>query len=97
MDTRDSKRTLDLNDHIINFLNANSLEEDVVIGHKEEPPPLKYDAEGKAIPSMGSTFSELYKKQGFGGFYRGLEANVMRAVVLNGACGVGWVGEGLGN
>lgn len=42
-------------------------------------------AEGKAIPSMGSTFAELYKKQGLGGFYRGLEANVMRAVVLNGA------------
>ena len=41
-------------------------------------------AEGKAIPSMGATFSELYKAQGMAGFYRGLQANVMRAVVLNG-------------
>ena len=40
--------------------------------------------EGKSAPSMGATFSELYRAQGFTGFYRGLEANVMRAVVLNG-------------
>jgi hypothetical protein len=41
-------------------------------------------AEGKTIPSMGSTFAELHRAQGMAGFYRGLEANVMRAVVLNG-------------
>jgi hypothetical protein len=41
-------------------------------------------AEGKAIPSMAATFRELYAAQGVAGFYRGLEANVMRAVVLNG-------------
>ncbi len=41
-------------------------------------------AEGKTIPPMSATFSELYKAQGFGGFYRGLQANVMRAIVLNG-------------
>lgn len=50
VDTKDPKRKLDLNDHIINFLNDNTLTEDVVVGHKEEPPPLKYDAKGIAIP-----------------------------------------------
>ena len=40
VNTKDPSRQLDLNDHIINFLNDNTLEEDVVIGHKEEPPPL---------------------------------------------------------
>jgi hypothetical protein len=40
--------------------------------------------EGKVAPGLGSTFAELYKAQGISGFYRGLEANVMRAVVLNG-------------
>jgi hypothetical protein len=41
-------------------------------------------AEGKEPPSMGKAASALYKQQGMGGFYRGLEANVMRAMVLNG-------------
>lgn len=41
-------------------------------------------AEGKTIPSMGSTFGDIYKTLGVQGFYKGLEANVMRAVVLNG-------------
>lgn len=40
-------------------------------------------SEGKTVP-MVSAASELYKKQGIAGFYRGLEANVMRAMVLNG-------------
>lgn len=40
--------------------------------------------EGKEPPSMGQAASALYKQQGIGGFYRGLEANVMRAMVLNG-------------
>ncbi len=40
--------------------------------------------EGKVTPSLGGTFAELYRAQGMAGFYRGLEANVMRAVVLNG-------------
>jgi len=40
--------------------------------------------EGKAAPSMGGAASALFKQQGIGGFYRGLEANVMRAMVLNG-------------
>ena len=39
-------------------------------------------SEGKA--SLGRTFSELYVAQGIKGFYRGLDANIMRAMVLNG-------------
>lgn len=50
VDTRDPKRTLDLNDHIINFLNENRIEEEIVVGHREEPAPLKYDDKGIAIP-----------------------------------------------
>jgi len=41
-------------------------------------------SEGKEPPSLGKAANELYKAQGVGGFYRGLEANVMRACVLNG-------------
>ena len=41
-------------------------------------------SEGKAQPSMGAAAKELYTARGIGGFYRGLEANVMRAMVLNG-------------
>jgi len=41
-------------------------------------------AEGKDAPQMGKAASELYKQQGISGFYRGIEANVMRAMVLNG-------------
>jgi hypothetical protein len=40
--------------------------------------------EGKGTPSLGEAASALYKAQGIGGFYRGLGANVMRAMVLNG-------------
>jgi hypothetical protein len=32
VNTKDPNRALDLNDHIINFLNGNTLEEDVVVG-----------------------------------------------------------------
>lgn len=41
-------------------------------------------SEGKVIKSLGATFAELYAAQGIAGFYRGLEANIMRAMVLNG-------------
>lgn len=41
-------------------------------------------AEGKEPPSMGKAATDLYKSQGIAGFYRGIEANVMRAMVLNG-------------
>ncbi|MBP7948805.1 MAG: hypothetical protein KA004_04050 [Verrucomicrobiales bacterium] len=50
VDTADPKRKPDRNDHIINFLKANTVVEDVVVGQKEEPPPLKYDDKGIAIP-----------------------------------------------
>jgi len=42
------------------------------------------EGKGAASPSIGKTFADLYKNQGMAGFYRGLEANIMRAVVLNG-------------
>ncbi len=51
VNTKDANRTLDLNDHIINFLNDNTLQEDIVVGHKEELPELKYDGNGVAIPA----------------------------------------------
>jgi len=50
VDTKATGRTLDKNDHIINFLNDNTIEEDVVVGHKEVIPELKYDKRGIAIP-----------------------------------------------
>jgi len=51
VNTKDPGRTLDKNDHIINFLNDNTIEEDVVTGYKEELPELKYDERGIAIPA----------------------------------------------
>ncbi len=51
VDTKDPKRPLDLNDHIINFLNDHTLVEDVVVGQREELPELKYDNKGIAIPA----------------------------------------------
>jgi len=51
VDTTDPNRQLDLNDHIINFLNRNTIEEEVVAGHKEVLPELKYDDKGIAIPA----------------------------------------------
>ncbi len=50
VDTRDPNRKLDRNDHIINFLNSNNIQEQVVVGSRMEPPPLKYDDKGIAIP-----------------------------------------------
>jgi hypothetical protein len=41
-------------------------------------------SEGKAQLSLIQTAMDLYKNQHIPGFYRGLEANVMRACVLNG-------------
>ncbi len=52
VDTKDPNRTLDMNDHIINFLNDHApIEEEVVVGHKDEVPELKYDDKGVAIPA----------------------------------------------
>ena len=41
-------------------------------------------AEGAKAPSIVATASELMKNQGIGGFYRGIDSNVARAMVLNG-------------
>lgn len=41
-------------------------------------------AEGTAKPSISGTAKELFSKQGIGGFYRGIDSNVARAMVLNG-------------
>jgi solute carrier family 25 protein 14/30 len=40
--------------------------------------------EGTEAPSFVKTAGDIYKGQGMGGFYRGIEANIMRAMVLNG-------------
>jgi len=50
VNTKAPGRTLDMNDHIINFLNDNTIEEEVVTGHKTVPGGLRYDERGIAIP-----------------------------------------------
>ena len=37
---------------------------------------------GKSAP-LASLVGEMYQNQGIGGFYRGVEVNVMRACILN--------------
>jgi hypothetical protein len=37
-----------------------------------------------AVPSITGTAKELMSKQGVAGFYRGIDSNIMRAMVLNG-------------
>ncbi len=51
VDTNEPGRKLDSNDHIINFLNEHTIEEEVVIGYKEELPEPKLDKNGVAIPA----------------------------------------------
>ena len=34
-------------------------------------------------PSVGTIIKKIHAEEGMGGFYRGLQANVMRASVLN--------------
>mmetsp|Transcript_21272 Transcript_21272/g.26841 ORF Transcript_21272/g.26841 Transcript_21272/m.26841 type:complete len:301 (+) Transcript_21272:305-1207(+) len=41
-------------------------------------------SEGKGAPSITGTAKELLKNQGIAGFYRGIDSNVLRAMVLNG-------------
>lgn len=41
-------------------------------------------AKGKETPSISATFKDLLKHQGIGGFYRGIDSNIARAMVLNG-------------
>jgi hypothetical protein len=40
--------------------------------------------EGRGKASVGKAAGELYRAQGMSAFYRGLQANIMRAMVLNG-------------
>ena len=39
--------------------------------------------EGRASPQIGLFIKDLYRNQGFWGFYKGIEANIMRAMVMN--------------
>lgn len=41
-------------------------------------------SENKVSPSFLSTMKDIHRVNGFSGFYKGLQANVMRACVLNG-------------
>lgn len=41
-------------------------------------------AKGKSVPSISATAKDLFKNQGVGGFYRGIDSNIARAMVLNG-------------
>lgn len=41
-------------------------------------------SETRSTPSIKSTATELFQNQGMKGFYRGIEANILRAMVLNG-------------
>ena len=54
VNTKETGRKLDKNDHIINFLNDNTIEEEVVTGYKAVVPELKYDDRGIAIPAPKS-------------------------------------------
>ena len=42
-------------------------------------------AEGTHPPTFGQAIANIYSKSGMTGFYRGLQANIMRAMVLNGS------------
>lgn len=39
---------------------------------------------GKAVPTIAGTAQELFANQGITGFYRGIDSNIARAMVLNG-------------
>ena len=41
-------------------------------------------AAGKEVPSIYKTAADLYVNQGVAGFYRGIDSNIARAMVLNG-------------
>jgi len=42
---------------------------------------IQMAGEGKSLPNL---MKQMHAEQGMGGFYRGIEANIARAVVLNG-------------
>ncbi len=60
IDTKYAERKLDVNDHIINFLNTNTIEEELVVSDKKKS-KLKYDDRGIAIPSPGDKKSKAAK------------------------------------
>jgi len=41
-------------------------------------------AKGKEVPSISATAKDLFKNQSFSGFYRDIDSNIARAMVLNG-------------
>lgn len=41
-------------------------------------------SKGTTVPSISATAQELYMNQGIVGFYRGIDSNIVRAMVLNG-------------
>jgi Mitochondrial carrier protein len=41
-------------------------------------------ASGRETPSITATAKDLFKNQGINGFYRGIDSNIARAMVLNG-------------
>jgi len=51
VDTKDPDRELDVHDHIINFLDENTIEEEVAVGYEETAAAPKYDDRGVAIPT----------------------------------------------
>ena len=53
IDTKYAERELDVNDHVINFLNENTIEEELVVSDKKKS-KLRYDDRGIAIPSPGA-------------------------------------------
>ena len=63
IDTKEPGRKLDINDHIINFLNDNTIVEEVAADPKDAG-KLKYDSRGIAIPAAkGKSLPPLVKRK----------------------------------
>jgi Mitochondrial carrier protein len=45
---------------------------------------MMMSAKGNKVPTIFATAQDLFAKQGFSGFYRGIDSNIARAMVLNG-------------
>ncbi len=61
VNTKDPKRKLDINDHIINFLNSNTINAKTV--RRRELAELKYDDRGIAIPAPKTKKTEVGKME----------------------------------
>ncbi len=70
VDTKDSTRVLDINDHIINFLNENTIDGFVVNKGNDNLPELIYDDKGVAVPPpvevVASTGKQKQKRTLYG-------------------------------